>query len=134
MSSPDLHPKVEPKIDLHPDVRTVASTQSEKTEIVLPNDTNMLGNLLGGAADALYRSDGGDGGVQALALQRGDRGDGSHRLIIRPVRLGDLVTLKSSVKPRLYEFDGSGREGVGGKYANRGGVSCCQRVPGVCCG
>ncbi|MEI9969452.1 MAG: hypothetical protein WDM87_12815, partial [Terracidiphilus sp.] len=48
MSSPDLHPKVEPKIDLHPDVRTVASTQSEKTEIVLPNDTNMLGNLLGG--------------------------------------------------------------------------------------
>src|ERR1700684_1333338 len=32
----------------HPMVRTVASTQSEMTEIVLPNDTNMLGNLLGG--------------------------------------------------------------------------------------
>ena len=29
-------------------VRTVASTQSEMTEIILPNDTNMLGNLLGG--------------------------------------------------------------------------------------
>src|SRR5271155_5733742 len=52
MSSQNLHskvdPKVDPKIDLHPEVRTVASTQSEKTEIVLPNDTNMLGNLLGG--------------------------------------------------------------------------------------
>jgi acyl-CoA hydrolase len=31
-----------------PIVRTVASTQSEMTEIILPNDTNTLGNLLGG--------------------------------------------------------------------------------------
>ena len=29
-------------------MRTVASTQSEMTEIILPNDTNTLGNLLGG--------------------------------------------------------------------------------------
>ena len=29
-------------------VRTVASTQSEMTEIILPNDANTLGNLLGG--------------------------------------------------------------------------------------
>ena len=32
----------------NPMVRTVASTQSEMTEIILPNDTNTLGNLLGG--------------------------------------------------------------------------------------
>ncbi len=38
MSSPVTQPKV----------RTVKSTQSEKTEIVLPNDTNTLGHLLGG--------------------------------------------------------------------------------------
>ena len=32
----------------NPAARTVASTQSEMTEIILPNDTNTLGNLLGG--------------------------------------------------------------------------------------
>ena len=32
----------------NPMARTVASTQSEMTEIILPNDTNTLGNLLGG--------------------------------------------------------------------------------------
>ncbi|MGD0789277.1 MAG: acyl-CoA thioesterase, partial [Terracidiphilus sp.] len=32
----------------NPIARTVASTQSEMTELVLPNDTNTLGNLLGG--------------------------------------------------------------------------------------
>ena len=34
--------------EINPIVRTVASTQSEMTEIILPNDTNTLGNLLGG--------------------------------------------------------------------------------------
>jgi acyl-CoA hydrolase len=33
---------------VNPTARTVASTQSEMTEIILPNDTNTLGNLLGG--------------------------------------------------------------------------------------
>ena len=33
---------------INPAARTVASTQSEMTEIILPNDTNTLGNLLGG--------------------------------------------------------------------------------------
>ncbi len=28
--------------------RTVAQSQSEMTELILPNDTNTLGNLLGG--------------------------------------------------------------------------------------
>jgi acyl-CoA hydrolase len=32
----------------NPAARTPASTQSEMTEIILPNDTNILGNLLGG--------------------------------------------------------------------------------------
>ena len=49
---------------LNPPARTVASTQSEMTELILPNDTNVLGNLLGGrlmhfidltAAMAAYR-------------------------------------------------------------------------------
>ena len=35
-------------IDNHPPPRTVASTQSEMTEIIFPNDTNTMENLLGG--------------------------------------------------------------------------------------
>ena len=82
--------------ETHPKVRTVASTQSEKTEIVLPNDTNMLGHLLGGrlmhfidltAAMAAYRH----------ARTNVVTASMDHIDFIRPVRLGDLVTLKSSV-------------------------------------
>jgi len=77
-------------------VRTVASTQSEKSEIVLPNDTNMLGHLLGGrlmhfidltAAMAAYRH--ARANVVTAAMDHID--------FIRPVHLGDLVTLKASV-------------------------------------
>jgi acyl-CoA hydrolase len=80
----------------HPRVRTVASTQSEKTEIVLPNDTNTLGHLLGGrlmhfidltAAMAAYRH--ARTNVVTAAMDHID--------FIRPVHLGDLVTLKASV-------------------------------------
>jgi acyl-CoA hydrolase len=96
MSSPDPDPKVDSKIDLHPEARTVASTQSEKTEIVLPNDTNMLGNLLGGRLMHFIDLTG------AMAAYRHSRYNVvtaamDHIDFIRPVRLGDLVTLKSSV-------------------------------------
>jgi acyl-CoA hydrolase len=82
--------------DLKPAVRTVASTQSEMTEIILPNDTNTLGNLLGGrlmhfidltAAMAAYRHS--RTNVVTAAMDHID--------FIRPVHLGDLVTLRSSV-------------------------------------
>lgn len=84
------------KIDLHPKVRTVASTQSEKTEIVLPNDTNMLGHLLGGRLMHFIDLTG------AMAAYRHSRANVvtaamDHIDFIRPVHLGDLVTLKSSV-------------------------------------
>jgi acyl-CoA hydrolase len=79
-----------------PNARSVASTQSEMTEIVLPNDTNTLGNLLGGrlmhfidltAAMAAYRHS--RTYIVTAAMDHID--------FIRPVHLGDLVTLKSSV-------------------------------------
>lgn len=79
-----------------PAARTVGSTQSEMTEIVLPNDTNTLGNLLGGrlmhfidltAAMAAYRHS--RTHVVTAAMDHID--------FIRPVHLGDLVTLKSCV-------------------------------------
>jgi acyl-CoA hydrolase len=76
--------------------RTVASTQSEMTEIILPNDTNMLGNLLGGRLMHFIDLTG------AMAAYRHARtpvvtAAMDHIDFIRPVRLGDLVTLKSSV-------------------------------------
>ena len=79
-----------------PTVRTVASTQSEMTEIILPNDTNMLGNLLGGRLMHFIDLTG------AMAAYRHARthvvtASMDHIDFIQPVRLGDLLTLKSSV-------------------------------------
>jgi len=91
MSSAEVCPD-----ELNPAARTIASTQSEMTEIILPNDTNTLGNLLGGrlmhfidltAAMAAYRHS--RTHVVTAAMDHID--------FIRPVRLGDLVTLRSSV-------------------------------------
>lgn len=80
----------------NPAVRTVASTQSEMTEIILPNDTNTLGNLLGGRLMHFIDLTG------AMAAYRHSRTNVvtaamDHIDFIRPVRLGDLLTLKSSI-------------------------------------
>jgi acyl-CoA hydrolase len=80
----------------NPMVRTVASTQSEMTEVILPNDTNILGNLLGGRLMHFIDLTG------AMAAYRHARthvvtAAMDHIDFIQPVRLGDLVTLKSSV-------------------------------------
>jgi acyl-CoA hydrolase len=80
----------------NPMVRTVASTQSEMTEIILPNDTNILGNLLGGRLMHFIDLTG------AMAAYRHSRthvvtAAMDHIDFIWPVRLGDLLTLKSSV-------------------------------------
>jgi acyl-CoA hydrolase len=78
------------------ETRTVASTQSEMTEIVLPNDTNPLGNLLGGRLMHFIDLTG------AMAAYRHARtfvvtAAMDHIDFVRPVHLGQLVTLKSSV-------------------------------------
>jgi acyl-CoA hydrolase len=79
-----------------PPARTVASTQSEMTEIILPNDANVLGNLLGGrlmhfidltAGMAAYRHS--RTYVVTAAMDHID--------FIQPVPVGSLVTLRSSV-------------------------------------
>ena len=80
----------------HQSPRTVASTQSEMTEIILPNDTNTLGNLLGGRLMHFIDLTG------AMAAYRHSRthvvtAAMDHIDFIRPVHLGDLLTLKSSV-------------------------------------
>jgi acyl-CoA hydrolase len=82
--------------EINPAARTVASTQSEMTEIILPNDTNILGNLLGGRLMHFIDLTG------AMAAYRHSRthvvtAAMDHIDFIRPVHLGDLLTLKSSV-------------------------------------
>lgn len=79
-----------------PIVRTVASTQSEMTEVVLPNDANTLGNLLGGRLMHFIDITG------AIAAYRHTRthvvtAAMDHIDFIQPVHVGDLLILKSSV-------------------------------------
>ena len=83
-------------IETNPATRTVASTQSEMTELILPNDTNVLGNLLGGRLMHFIDLTG------AMAAYRHARthvvtASMDHIDFIQPVRLGDLLTLRSSV-------------------------------------
>jgi len=82
--------------DTTPIVRTVASTQSAMTEIILPNDTNTLGNLLGGRLMHFIDLTG------AMAAYRHCRthvvtAAMDHIDFIQPVHVGDLLILKSSV-------------------------------------
>src|ERR1700742_172588 len=77
-------------------VRGAAESESEMTELVLPNDTNTLGNLLGGRLMHFIDL------VGAMAAYRHAR---THVVtasmdnidFIAPVHVGDLLILKSSV-------------------------------------
>jgi acyl-CoA hydrolase len=76
--------------------RPVRDTQSEMTEIVLPNDANPLGALLGGRLMHWIDLAG------AMAAHRQSRShvvtaSVDHIDFLVPVRVGDLVILRSSV-------------------------------------
>jgi acyl-CoA hydrolase len=76
-------------------VRTVVESQSEMTEIILPNDANTLGNLLGGRLMHFIDL------VGAIAAFRHSRShvvtaSMDHIDFIAPVHVGDLLILKSS--------------------------------------
>jgi len=80
--------------DLTP--RPVKDSQSEMVEIVLPNDANPLGNLLGGRLMHLIDMAG------ALAAHRHARSyvvtaSMDHLDFLAPVHVGDLLILRSSV-------------------------------------
>jgi acyl-CoA hydrolase len=75
---------------------TVAQTRSEFTEFCLPNDTNSLGNMLGGHMMHLVDLCG------AIAAARHARSavvtaSVDHMTFLHPVRIGELVQLKSQV-------------------------------------
>jgi len=76
--------------------RTIAESQSEMVEIVLPNDANPLGNMLGGRVMHLIDIAG------ALAAHRHSN---SHVVTASvdyldfrtPIRVGEFIVLKSSI-------------------------------------
>ncbi len=76
--------------------RTVASTQSEMTELILPNDANVLGNLLGGRLMHFIDL---TAGIAAFRHARTYVVTAAmdHIDFIHPVHLGSLLILKSSV-------------------------------------
>ncbi|HEY4046650.1 MAG TPA: acyl-CoA thioesterase [Acidobacteriaceae bacterium] len=76
--------------------RRVSDSRSEMTEIVLPNDTNTLGNLLGGRLMHFIDL------VGAMAAYRHARSHVvtasiDHIDFIAPVHVGDLLILKSTL-------------------------------------
>jgi acyl-CoA hydrolase len=76
--------------------RTAAESRSEMTELILPNDANTLGNLLGGRLMHFIDL------VGAMAAYRHARthvvtASMDHIDFIAPVHVGDLLILKSSV-------------------------------------
>ncbi|RRA47781.1 acyl-CoA thioesterase [Acidipila sp. EB88] len=80
--------------------RSAHSSQSEMTELILPNDTNTLGNLLGGRLMHF---------IDLVAAMAALRHASSHVVtasmdhidFIAPVHVGDLLILKSRVN-RAY--------------------------------
>ncbi len=77
-------------------IKPVRASQSEMTEVVLPNDANPLGNILGGKVMHLMDICG------AIAAHRHSSSyvvTASFDSVefLSPVRVGDLVVLKSSV-------------------------------------
>ena len=76
--------------------RSVANSRSEMTELILPNDTNTLGSLLGGRLMHFIDL------VGAMAAYRHARAhvvtaSMDHIDFIAPVHVGDLLILMSSV-------------------------------------
>lgn len=76
--------------------RTVAESQSERSEIIFPGDANALGNLFGGRLMQYIDL------VGAMAASRHARAitvtaSMDHLDFVAPVKIGDLLILKASV-------------------------------------
>jgi acyl-CoA hydrolase len=81
--------------------RTVAESQSERSEIIFPSDANAIGNLFGGRLMQFIDL------VGAMAASRHARAftvtaSMDHLDFVAPVKVGDLLILKSSVN-RAYK-------------------------------
>jgi acyl-CoA hydrolase len=78
------------------DVRTVRESRSEYSEVCLPNDANMLGNMLGGHVMHLVDLCGAIAGMRharsAVVTVAIDQ-----MTFLHPIHIGELVMLKSQV-------------------------------------
>lgn len=78
------------------EIRTVRESQSEYSEICLPNDTNLLGNMLGGHVMHLVDLCGAIAGMRhARSIVVTASID--QMTFLHPVHVGELVMLKSQV-------------------------------------
>ncbi len=77
-------------------VRTVRATQSDYSEICLPNDANLLGNMLGGHVMHLVDL---CGAIAAIRHSRCTVVTASidQMSFLHPIRIGELVKLRSQV-------------------------------------
>ncbi|MBV9083805.1 MAG: acyl-CoA thioesterase [Acidobacteriaceae bacterium] len=77
-------------------VRKVSDTRSEYSELCLPNDTNTLGNMLGGHVMHMVDL---CGAIAAMRHARGPVVTASvdQMTFLHPVRLGELLRLRSQV-------------------------------------
>src|SRR3954454_4671620 len=77
-------------------IRTVAQSRSEYAEICLPNDTNTLGNMLGGHVMHLLDL---CGAIAAMRHARNAVVTASidHMTFLHPVHIGELARLRSQV-------------------------------------
>ena len=98
------------------DGKPVRESQSEYSELALPNDANGLGNVLGGKVMHLVDLAG------ALAAMRHARrtvvtASVDHMSFLSPVHIGQLIMLRSR-QPRVPHLHGSGGQGDGGGSAH----------------
>lgn len=93
MQNPDPSLLVEPPST---DPRTVRQSQSEYFEVCLPNDANLLGNMLGGHVMHLVDLCGAIAGIRHARCMV-VTASVDQMTFLHPVRIGDLVRLKSQV-------------------------------------
>jgi acyl-CoA hydrolase len=84
-----------------PQSRSVSASQSERSEIIFPGDTNAIGNLFGGRLMQFIDL------VGAMAASRHARAitvtaSMDHLDFVAPVKVGDLLILKSSVNRAFH--------------------------------
>ena len=92
----------------------VRESISEYSELALPNDANTLGNVLGGKVMHLVDL------AAALAAMRHARcpvvtASVDHMNFLHPVKIGQLILLRSCGEPRVPHVDGSGRASLCGE-------------------
>ena len=107
--------------------RFVRESESEYSELALPNDANGFGNLLGGRIMHLVDL---AGAIAAMKHCRNPVVTASvdHMDFIHPVKIGQLVRLRASVNRAFRTSMEAGREGVGGRSGDRRGEARLLRV------